>query len=49
MEARDVVGGARVSQITTLMASELYPAVAMIDPLAVTYAISLKINSGLLR
>lgn len=47
MEARDDVGGASVSHITTLTASELYPAVAMIDPLAVTYVTSLKSTSPL--
>lgn len=42
MDARDDEGGASVSHTTTLTASELYPAVAMIDPLAVTYVTSLK-------
>lgn len=36
MEAREVAIGASVSQITTLMPEELYPAAAMIDPLGVT-------------
>lgn len=42
MEAREVVGGANVSQITTLAPLELYPVAAITDPLEVMYVTSLQ-------
>ena len=44
MEAREVVGGANVSQITTLALLELYPVAAITDPLEVMYVTSLQVN-----
>jgi len=44
MEAREVVGGAKVSHMTTLTPLELYPATAIIDPLEEKYVTSLKSN-----
>lgn len=48
MEAWEVAGGASVSHITTLTPVELYPAAAIIDPLAVINVASLQTHTKII-